>query len=539
MTTPAPVGAGLAGGIGAAGGIVGKWFGSAISEATAFAAGIAIGPVLGPPVQALKNLTWAAYPDMPVSAGIAAEGVAQGHITPDAGAKWASSEGFGPTQFDAMVAAARVGPGSGYAFELWRRGEIDQAGFTTALLRLGLEQTYIDAMVNLKDTLLSSPELGMLQQQGFINQARADAEGALQGVTSERQQLRFEASGLPPGVAEGLEMLRRSIVDDATFGQIVREGHTKTKYTPQLLQLRYRVLSHLQYVEARVRGWIDNAGMYAGGALTGYTPTDLDLLHKIHGRPLSWHQVWIGIQRGGARLDPTANMTAASTGIDPDFFAALQQSDIQQQWYDLAWKQRYTYPAAFVLRALRTSGEIDDPTLRETLKFVGWEPTFIDKVAIAWTPKTGTAAKQKAQTLAHLTAEYLSGALSRAALTTALTGLGYTAQQANDEITLAEFSAAKADRTRAVRALSKRYIALQMNDAEATAALEALGLPAPAVANYLAAWTQERDDEGTTLTQKQVLTAAKKQTLSQTDALARLEVLGVSAADAAILLADA
>lgn len=532
-------GTGAAGGIGAAGSIVGKWFGSAISEATAFAAGIAIGPVLGPPVQALKNLTWAAYPDMPVPVGVLAEGVAQGQIDRTAADTWAAHQGFGTTQFQAMVDAANTGPGSGYAFELYRRNIIDDAGFQRALLRLGIEQEWIDDLVKLKDTLLTSAELAMLQQQGFIDKTRADAEGALQGVTSERQQLRFEAAGLPPGVAEGLEMLRRSIVDDTVFSEIVREGHTKTKYTPQLLKLRYRVLSHLQYVEARVRGWIDNAGMYAGGDLTGYTQTDLDLLHKIHGRPLSWHQVFIGLQRGGKRLDATADMTAASTGIDPDFFAALQQSDIQQQWYDLAWVQRYNYPAAFVLRALRTSNEIDDTTVRDVLKKIGWEPTFIDKVAIAWTPKTTTTATQKKQTLAHLTDEYLSGALSRAALTTALTALGYTAQQVTDEINLAEFNASKAVRTKATTAIGKRFIALQLTQAEAETAMLALGWPQGAVDKYVAGWNAERDDEGTTLTKAEVVKAAKKQTLSQADALARLEVLGVSAADAQILLTDA
>jgi len=378
-----------------------------------------------------------------------------------------------------------------------------------------------------------------LQQQGFIDEARANSEGALQGVTNERQQLRFEAAGLPPGIAEGLEMLRRGIEDDAGFSDIVREGHTKTKYTPQLLQLRFRVLSHLQYVEARVRGWIDNAAMYTGGALTGYTQTDLDLLHKTHGRPLSWHQVWIGLQRGGKRLDATADNAAAGLGIDPDFYAALQQSDIQQQWYDLAWAQRYSYPAPFVLRTLAQAGEIDAATLAETLKFIGWEPTFITKVVAAWTGGTTTTAAQKKQTLGHLTAEYLSGAISEQALTTALTGLGYTAQQAQDEINLAEFTATKAVRTKATTAIGKRYIALQLTQAEAEADMQALGWPQGAIDKYIAGWNAERDDEGTTLTQAQVVKAYKKGTLAQPDALSRLTVLGSSAADAAILLADA
>lgn len=540
MGQPSPIVTGAAGAIGAAGGIIGKWFGSAISEATAFAAGIAIGPVLGPPVQALKNATWTLYPDMPVPVGVLAEGVAQGQIALDQAHTWARSQGFGDTQFSAMVDAANVGPGSGYAFELWRRGEIDQAGFERALLRLGIEQEWIDDLVKIHDVLLSSAELANLQQQGFIDEARANSEGALQGVTNERQQLRFEAAGLPPGVAEGLEMLRRSIVDDTVFSEIVREGHTKTKYTPQLIQLRFRVLSHLQYVEARVRGWIDNAAMYTGGALTGYTQTDLDLLHKTHGRPLSWHQVWIGLQRGGKRLDATADNPAAGLGIDPDFFAALQQSDIQQQWYDLAWAQRYSYPAPFVLRTLAQAGEIDAATLTETLKFIGWEPTFITKVVTAWTGGTGTTATQKKQTLAHLTDEYLSGALTRAALATVLTtSLGYSADQAEREITLAEFNAAKTVRTKNTKLAEKQYVAVKTSEAQARQQLAQLGWPQNVIDNYIAAWNIERDIQVTTLTVAQIAAALKAGSLLASVARPLLADLGEDPAAIETIIATA
>src|SRR5262249_19699721 len=133
-----------------------------------------------------------------------------------------------------------------------------------------------------------------LQQQGFIDAARANAEGALQGVTEERQQLRFEASGLPPGVETALQMLRRSIIGTGEFAQIVREGHTKTKYTDELLQLQDQVLSAATYVRAFLKGHITRAEMHTGGALTGYTPNDLDLWYLTEGRPATAHQIHIG-----------------------------------------------------------------------------------------------------------------------------------------------------------------------------------------------------------------------------------------------------
>lgn len=557
MGQPAPIVPGALGGVGAAGGIIGKWFGSAISEATAFAAGIAIGPVLGPPVQALKNEVWSKYPNVPPDAMSLALGVAQGQVDAGQAATWAKEHGFGDSQFKAMVDIANVGPSLGYAFDSYRRGDLSPDEFLTALQRTGLEPQWNDAMVKLKDRLYELTTLANGMQQGFVN-----AEGLLQGApdvgaatvkqnaplginpiteakklgySQEQLQLAAELAGLPPGPELLQTWVRRGAISEQDLVNGVRQGHTKSEWAQKYLDTIPQILGHLQYVEARVRGWITNAELYAGGKLTGWQQPELDLLHKIHGRPLSWHQVFIGLQRGGKRLDPTADISAASTGIDPDFFAALQQSDIQQQWYDLAWKQRYNYPAPFVLRTLRQANEITDDVLRQVLKYIGWEPTFIDHVATAWTPKTATAAKQKAQTLSHLTQEYLSKALSEDAFKTVLTtSLGYTADEAQDEINLANFNAAKASRTKATKNLEKRYIAVQLSEADARSGLDTIGWPPGATDAFLASWNIERATTLTTLTVAQILTALKNNAILASVARPLLQELGES--DAAIAL---
>lgn len=521
-----------------AGGIVGRWFGNAISEATAFAAGIAIGPVLGPPVQALKNNTWSAYPNMPPDPGTLAAGVAQGQVDPAQAATWAKQHGFGDAQFAALVDIANTGPPLGLAYEAWRRGLLSDAEFTTSLKRTGLEDEWDAALRGLKERLLSPQELASMQQQQFIDAARANEEGGLQGWTAERMQLLYEINGLPPGIAQGLEMWRRDIIDQGTFDQIVAEGHTKTKYTPDLEKLKDHVLGHLEYVEARVRGYIDNAAMYAGGALTGYTQEDMDLLHKSHGRPLSWHQVWIGIARGGKLLSPTDDLTAASTGIAPDFFKALQQSSIQQQWYDYAWVQRYTIPAPFVMRLLTTSKVWSQAKVEERLLMSGWIPEDAAEAAAAWSGGTGTTAAQKKQTLTHLTDEYLANVLSRAGLVTALTALGYSPEQIDNEIALAEFGASKTERTRNTKLIEKQFVGAKLSEAQARADLAALGWPAKVQDDKIAAWNIERSIALTTLTVAQIEKALKAGVLTADQATPLLQDLGEDAAAIQTIIAS-
>ena len=352
------------------------------TEAAAFAAGLAIHPTLAPLLQDLENLTWSAHPDKRLDLLVAAEVAAEDVETYDRMRQEASYSGWDADRFAAAYGLALNAPGIGLLFEMWRRGLIADGDFVHGLRKAKLEGRWDGPLEGLKETLLSSEELAMMQQQGFIDEARADSEGALQGVTSERQQLRFEASGLPPGIGEALEMLRRSIIDSATFAQIVREGHTKTKYTGVLEQLRDRVLSSAEYANLYLRGWITQAERDAGGALTGYTPAQMDLLYKAHGRPASPHQMFVGLRRGATIGGPT-------TGIPDDFLTAIRRSDIRPEYAELIWRASTTYPSAFVLRNLTEAGDISQQDAHTILLYEGWDPDLAAKVSAAWAGGTG------------------------------------------------------------------------------------------------------------------------------------------------------
>lgn len=488
-----------------------------------YAIGTAAGPSLEPFVQDLANEAWKLNQVLPVDPETAAAVVAEDVEQNAWGVDQAAQSGISEASFAAILGETLNAPGTGPLFEMWRRGLIDAAQFEHGLRKAKYEAQWDAPLQGLHDVLLSPQELAAMQQQQFVTIDRANSEAALQGMTAERQQLLFEINGLPPGVAEALTMLRRGIIDATVFAQIVAEGHTKTKYTADLLALETQVLGHNDYVTARVRGWIDDAAMYAGGALTGYSQPDMDLLFKNHGRPLSWHQIFIGLRRGGVYDGPT-------TGIDPAFLKGLQESDIRPEWYSLAWAQRFSYPAAFVLRTLTQAGDLTQAETEQILLYEGWEPTLATTVSTKWAGTTGTTAAQKKQTLSHLTDEYLSGALTRAALVTALTALGYTAEQADAEITLAEFNASKAERTRNTKLIEKQYVAVKLSDAQAQADLASLGWPANVVADKLAAWTIERNIQATTLTVAQVAAALKKGVLLASQARPLLADLGEDAA---------
>ncbi len=460
-----------------------KFFGKTISEAAAFALGGAMRSPLEPPLAELTNTTWSEFVSkgitLPTEPGVAAD-IAAEDVASEAWAKGQAAQlGYGGDQMDKLIGAARNAPGVGELYQLWRRGLISQATFEHGLRKAKLETLWDKPLEGLHDVLLSSEELAMMQQQGFVDDARANAEGALQGVTGERQQLRFEASGLPPGVAEGLEMLRRGIVDEPTFGQIVREGHTKTKYIPQLLALRDRVLSAATYATLALKGWITTADMHDGGALTGYTPEQMDLLFKEHGRPATTHQIHIGYARGG-RYD------GESLDERETFRRGVFQSDIRPEWEPLLWAQRYSYPAAFVLRALAQAGDLTEEQTKTILLYEGWEPTLAEQVAAKWSSGGSTAAKEA--TVTDLLALYDGEHATEAATLAAIEALGYPPAQARlkvDTVAARKVSSARSTAITDLHALFKKG---DISTDQADGALQLLGIAASDATRIVTAW---------------------------------------------------
>jgi hypothetical protein len=166
--------------------------------------------------------------------------------------------------------------------------------------------------------------------------------------------------------------------------------------------------------------------MYDTGALSGYSPAQMDTLYNITGRPLSWHQVWIAIQRGGTYDGPTDI-------IDPSFLKSLQESDIRPEWYNFAWYLRYTYPSYFVLKNL-----VPDPVsvadATTYLLYQGWEPTLAADTAQSFdkTTTAGSAPTTKTATNAAVTATgkaYIAGTYTKAEAEAKLTALGLTADE--------------------------------------------------------------------------------------------------------------
>jgi hypothetical protein len=505
----------------------GKFFGRTIGDASSFAIGGAIEKTIDPVLQELTNTSWTATVAsgiaMPLEASDAAAIVAEDVEARSWGLTQAHQGGHSTDQFDALVGEAQEAPAVSELFTLWRRGLVTDAQFTHGLRKAKLETLWDTPLKGLKSVLLSPSELANARQQGFIDAADQRSQAGQQGVAAGAADIQFELAGLPPGAAEAQSLLNRGLIDAAEFAQMIREGHTKSKYVGVLEQARAAVLHATDYAGLRIRGWITAEESYAGGALTGYSPAQMDQLFLNRGRPATPAQMFRAIRRG------TANRA--------DFDRAIKQSDIRPEYADQIWSAVPTYPPLFQISRLVGDGSISVATAVDWASKNGMAEDAIAALQASWSK--GSSAGAKEATAANLRAEYEGLYISRAELLAALEKLGYSAGDAEDLANLGDAARVKSYRDRVVTAIYKAFLAHQLTDAQARAALSDDGIDGAAVGNLLTLWTRELNLTRHELTQAQIVAAYRRAVLTQAQALQELQDRGLSAADAATLLGSA
>jgi hypothetical protein len=508
-------------------GLLAKFFGRTASEGAAFAFGTAAAPALRPIVQEIYNEAWSLYPARPLDPVLAAQAVAKGLLDEATGEAVARQSGFDATQFARMVRAFGEGPGVAIAFQLWRRSLITEAQFEQAAKREELDADFIAALKGARDVLLSPAELANARQQGFVDAGRQHGEAALQGITNERADIQYELSGLPPGIETGLTLWRRGVIDAATFAQIVREGHTKTKYTAVLEELKRVLLPPAVLVALHLKGWISDAEYHTRMELWGFTAADADDYYNSAGRPAAPVQMFQGWARGVDGPDGVPMNEA-------QFLKGIRESDIRPEWGPMLWGIRYAYPSLFQLRGAVRDGAITPARARTILRYERFEDQDADALVSSWVASTGTG--PKGLTAAEVVAEYEGLYLTRAEAVAELQAMGYTAATADSKVEAAEARRAKSHRDAAIRAAERRFLAYRADDTTTRARLTDLQVPPEAQDLLMELWGWEREDKVRLLTPAQIKKAVGSNLMTRADAITELEHLGYDAASAATLL---
>ncbi len=432
--------------------------------------------VIEPILRGLANEAWEKYQSMPLQAVLAANVVASGERSYAWGLGEAHKQGLRDEAFQALVDFSDTAPDLATLYDLLHRQLISEADFREGAHKQLIEEKWLSPLVTLAQRVLSPAEAANAWQQGFMSEGEAAAEAERSGVSPARSAIQRELAGLPPGAMDGLTLLRRGIIDEATYAQIVREGHTKTKYTADLLALRDHVLNGRDVAGLWLRGWLTENEAKQLGALDGWGPEEMERLYQNRGRPATTRQVHIGYARG-AKLAGAANEEAAIR-------TAVKQSNIRTEYADLLYAQRFTYPSAFVIRALAQDGTFP-PALTETILVEsGWRPAWAKLAADKWGgaagagPSTKWADRARSSLFTALHSDYVDLAADEAVTREGLTRVGATGPEQDAIIALWEFERQSIRRELTQPQILKLYKKAIWTREQAQAALEDMGMEA-------------------------------------------------------------
>lgn len=434
-------------------GFFGKFFGNTISEAAGFGIGESLKKPIEPVLQEITNETWraavAAGVNVPLDPGDAADIVAEDVELEGWGADQAAQTGIGSDQFDALVRATLNAPGVAEALTLWRRGLIDEDGFAHALRKTKLETLWDAPLKGLFQNLLTPEQiaLGMVRSvvddQGLLvrkldttgsnipqyepYQGDGVAEAAMSGVDKERLRALVGEIGLPLGAIAAGQAYFRGILTLGGYYQAIEEGDTRPEWADAILDYARQIPTAHDFIEMRLRNYYTtDQQLYDATSRHGMSQADTDVLFQVTGRPLAPHQVFIGLRRGGSLGGPIDD-------IDPAFLDALRKSNIRPEYYNLAWAQRETLPAVFVVRQMLKDGF--DPVLAtDILLEEGWRESLIAPFITLYgpTPSTTGSTHAKSASTSAVTAikkAYTGGTLPPDQATALLVRAGET--QAN------------------------------------------------------------------------------------------------------------
>ena len=443
--------------------------------------GIAGAPAVHPYVQSLVNDAWTTNPVLPPPAVVLAQGVAEGKVDHATAYNWAAQQGFDTAQMDALVDTAKTGMALGQALQSWRRGDLTDSQFDTQLHRLGVASEWWPMIRSLKEERLDLGAIATAVHRGIMNDAGllvtpvpqgqgnipripvstldTLAEFAAQGIDAERARVLVADTGLPLSLGEMLQLYNRGEVTDTDVKVSIAESNVRNEYMDVALALARRLLTPHEYAEAELRGLMSTSEAEAGAALSGLDSADYATLFGILGRPLALHQITTGLARGGTYGGTYDDVPAGA------YRDAIRRSAIRPEYAALDYANRFTYPSLFQISRLVTAGIIDGATGEDWAHKSGLAPEVVAALVAEWGGATGSSDPHvgKAQTQLWTTTH-------------------------------------------------RSYIAEEIDDATATAALEAAGVGAGSVPAVLTLWQQER-----ALTRKQLSPAKIIKALSKGD----------------------
>lgn len=465
----------------------------------------------------------------PMSTADAADAALRGHLTPEQAADIANLNGLRPQDWPAYFANQGNPPAPEQLLELWRRGYIDQGRVRLGLKEGRTRDEWIADVEQLRYEPISSADAVDAWLRGHINLERAHDLMSENGLIPRDQDIALANAGNPLGLEELLEAFRRGLIDEARFVHGFRESRYRDEWAQIALKLRYRPMSTADAVQAAVQGHLSIEAARDLAEENGLLPADFMALYETAGEPLSRTELEQLYNRG---LIDAATVEQG-----------LRESRLKNKYIENAVKLHVRMPEERAILQLVEFGALPAAEATLELQKLGYTPAYA--AAFVHEAEARATGGHRQLATSQVSALYEQHLIGRAEAEQLLEQLHYTAGTAAMVLNLADHTRRMRILDTGITAVRAQFVKHRSSELEATADLAALKVPSDAIALYMTVWQLERKAEVRTLSEAQIVKAYTKnlfdpdQQINYDVALGRLEQLGYSPADSALLLAGA
>jgi len=202
----------------------------------------------------------------------AALAVLRGHITQAEGESIAAANGYDVEDFQTLLYNTGEPPGEMQMLEAYRRGFITDDELQKGVRQSRIRDEWIPMIEKLRFSPASAADAVNAVVQGHLDNDTAKQIAEWNGLRPEDWDWLVENAGNPMSNMQALELYNRGKVTKERVEESIREGRTKDKYIPDILELRVKLPPIFEAVRMIASGGISPARGAEVIAHQGYEP---------------------------------------------------------------------------------------------------------------------------------------------------------------------------------------------------------------------------------------------------------------------------
>lgn len=347
------------------------------------------------------------------------------------------------------------------------------------------------------------------------------SEAQYSGISPARFAALHLLAEQAPDISTLTSLWRLGRIDDGQFTLGLRQAQMPDVWIDAIRLLRFIPLAPTSYLQGAVQNHYDHDAAIEQATLQGVTAADAEMVFQTLGDPPGVMQMLELKNRGVLTEDETVQ--------------GIRESRIKDKYIDAVLQLGVYIPPVRTVTALLRAGAVTEAEARQLYAYDGVQPDVIN--AYVANATHGKVASHKQASVGKVTQAYTDHLIDRTRAEAWLLQIGYLQNDADLVLDLATLEAAQKLRASTIKKVENLFIGKHIDEATARQDLATLQVDLGQIDALISIWKIGQTTPTKELTLPQLTAMAKAGVIALDEWTPRVEALGYSPADTALLAA--